>query len=144
MLKLNNKNNGFTLVEAMIAMVLLSIAAAGLLLPFSASASVQQEGVNRTLAVKLAGDLIEQIINTPFNQIVGTYGNYTEGTGQVKDAQGNVFSSSIYADFSRKAICQYVYTAQQDGLDSPNFIRITVQVFYKSSKLAEIATLKSK
>jgi prepilin-type N-terminal cleavage/methylation domain-containing protein len=138
------KNYGFTLIEAMIAMVLLSIAAAGLLLPFNVSASVQQEGAERTLAARLTGDLIEQIQNTDFAQIVSTYGNYIENSGSVKDAQGVVFTGPLYARFSRKAKCEYIYTAQQDGLDTPNFIRIKVQVFYNGSKMSDVTTLKSK
>ncbi|MDD5135632.1 MAG: type II secretion system protein [Phycisphaerae bacterium] len=61
------KNSGFTLVEALMALVILSIAAAGLLLPFASSAEVQRQGCNETLAAKLASDLTEQIIATDFD-----------------------------------------------------------------------------
>ena len=41
---------GFTLAEAMIAVMVLGIAAASVLLPFVSGAAVRAEGINRTLA----------------------------------------------------------------------------------------------
>ncbi|MCX5632207.1 MAG: type II secretion system protein [Phycisphaerae bacterium] len=143
-LKATVKNEGFTLAEAMIALVILSIAAAGLLLPFASSAAVQEQGCNQTIAAKLASDLIEQIINTDFNQIVSTYGSYTELKGQVKNANGVVFSDPIYSDFSRQAVCGYIYVSQQQNTGTPCFVKITVRVFYNGLKLAEVVRLKSK
>ncbi len=83
---------GFTLAEAMIATVVLGIAAAGVLLPFTSGAAVRAEGTRMTLAAKLAGDLMEEIVNTPFVQIITGYDGYTEPQGQVKDASGIVFT----------------------------------------------------
>jgi len=60
--------NGFTLAEAMIATVVLGIAAAGVLLPYTVGAAVRAEGTRRTLAAKLAGDLMEEIVSTPFDR----------------------------------------------------------------------------
>ena len=51
-------NKGFSLAEAVMAVVVLGIAAAGILLPFTSGAAVQAEGVHRTLAAKLAADLM--------------------------------------------------------------------------------------
>jgi prepilin-type N-terminal cleavage/methylation domain-containing protein len=67
---INKLVRGFTLIETLMALVILTIAAAGLILPFASSATVQQQGYSQTLATKLASDLIEQIINTDFSQIV--------------------------------------------------------------------------
>ena len=44
------------------ATVVLGIAAAGVLLPFVSGAAVQAEGAHRTLAAKLASDLMEEFI----------------------------------------------------------------------------------
>jgi CHASE1-domain containing sensor protein len=125
-------------------MVILTIAAAGLLLPFASSATVQQQGCSQTLATKLASDLIEKIINTDFNLIVSTYNGYTEAKGQIKNAAGVVFSDPMYADLSRQAACAYVYVPQQQSFGTPNFIKITVQVYQNGLQLAEIVRLKSK
>lgn len=139
------KNEGFTLIEAMIALVILAIIAAGLIIPFASSATVQEQGCNQTIATKLASDLMEQILNTNFDQVVSSYGGYSESKGQVKNANGVVFSDPIYADFSRTADCNYIYVPQQDNsFGTKNFVKITVRVYQDDLKLAEVTRLKSK
>lgn len=134
---------GFTLVEAMMAVVVLGIAAASLLLPFINGAALQAEGINRTLAANLASDLIEEVVNTPFDQIVTNY-NYSEPQGQVKDASGFVFTDPSYSRFSRGVICQYVNVPQATEPESPKYIWITVQINYDGSQMATINRLISK
>ena len=85
---------GFTLAEAMLAVVVLGIAAAGLLLPFSSGARLRVEGMHRTLGAKLASHLMEQIVHTSFDQIMDDYDGYSEAEGQVKNAAG-VMSISL-------------------------------------------------
>ncbi len=135
---------GFSLAEAMIAVVVLGFAAAGVLLPFASGAAVRAEGMRRTLAAKLAADLTEQIINTPYNQIVATYDGYTETQGQVKDANGVVFTNPSYAKFSRSASCLDVYVPQESGAAQSKFIRTTVRVYYDSRQMAAISRLITK
>jgi len=132
---------GFTLAEAMLATVILGIAAAGVLLPFTAGASVRAEGTRRTLGAKLASDLMEQIVNTPFEDIVNNYDGYSEAQGQVKDAGGTVFTSSNYAKFSRDVSCQYVYMPQESGAVAPKFIRVTIRVYYSGKEIVGINRL---
>lgn len=136
-------NQGFTLVEAMMAVVVLGIAAASLLLPFISGAAVQAEGINRTLAANLASDLIEEVVNTPFDQIYTNY-NYSEPQGQVKDTSGVVFTDPSYSKFSREVICQYVNVPQATELESPKYIHVTVQINYDGSPIATIDRLISK
>ena len=139
----NIKRRGFTLAEAMMAVVVLSIAAAGVLLPFSSGATVRAEGMRRTLSAKLASDLTETIINTPYEQIVDTYDGYLEPQGQIKDARGVVFADSNYANFSRSVSCEYVYVPQESRTTSPIYILITVQVQYNGKQMASISRLVS-
>ena len=120
---------GFTLAEALMAMVVLTIAAAGLIMPFSSAAAVQSEGTNRTLGAKLAGDLLETIITTDFDQIVAAYNGY---------------SNSVDTKFSHTSACEYIYLSGQAGIVSPNFIKITVRVYYDGREVAELVRLKSK
>lgn len=135
---------GFTLAEAMMATVVLGIAAAGVLLPFVSGARVRAEGTHRTLGAKLAGDLIEQIVNTPFEQVVTKYDGYSEPQGQLKDSAGIVFTDPTYANFSRDASCGYVYVPQQGGTYQPNFVRITVRVYYRGTPIATVYRLISR
>jgi prepilin-type N-terminal cleavage/methylation domain-containing protein len=138
------RQQGFTLAEAMMATVVLGIAAAGILLPFTSGAAVRAEGVHRTVASKLAGELIEQIINTPFNQIVASYNGYAEPQVQVKGAGGAVLTDPQYTNFSRNVSCEYVYVPQQGGTTEPIFIRVTVRVYCSGKQVASINRLVSK
>ena len=139
-------NRAFTLAEAMIALVILSLATASLILPFASSAAVEQQGCKQTIASKLACDLIEQILADPnnFSQIAADYDNYAETQGQVKDANGIIFSGLMYADLSRNSDCNYVYMPQQTNFGTPNFLKITVKVYQNGLKLSEVTRLKSK
>lgn len=143
-MKKQRLKKGFTLTEALMAMVVLAIAAAGLIIPFSSAAAVQSEGTNRTLGAKLAGDLLERIITADFDQIVAAYNGYSESEGHVEDSGGSIISDSTYAKFSRTAACEYIYVPGQAGIVSPNFIKITVRVYYDGREVAELVRLKSK
>ena len=133
----------FTLAEAMMATVVLGIAAAGVLLPFASGAAVRAEGMRRTLGAKLASDLMQEIVNTPFNQIVAGYDTFSEAQGQVKDAGGVVFTDSNYAMFSRDSTCDYVYVPQESGTGVAKFILVTVRVCYCGKEIAIINRLVS-
>jgi len=155
---------GFTLAEAMLATVVLAIAAAGVLLPFTGGAKVRTEGIRRTLAANLASDLMEEIINKPFNDPDGVfhpgpddgetvfdniddYDGYSEAEGQIKDAAGEIITDSNYTKFSRTATCEYVTVPQQPLQSEPencNFILVTVQVKYNGREIVNIKRLISK
>ncbi len=127
------------------AMVVLGMAAAGVLLPFSAGASVRAEGVHRTTGAVLASDLMEKIVKTPFDQIVPNFGSYSEAAGQVKDANGQVFTDPSYAKFSRSATCAEGKVLQETTpLTSYKFILATVNVYYDGKLVAVVNRLISK
>jgi len=141
--KPRTKYKGFSLAEAMMATVVLGIAAAGLLLPFTTGATIRAEGMRRTLGAKLAADLTERIVNTPFSQVAAF--NYAEPQGQVKDAAGAVFTDSNYSNFSRNVSCALVYVPQESGTTEPKiFILVTVRVYYSGKQIAVINRLISK
>jgi len=127
---------GFTLAEATLAMVLLGIAAAGVLLPFSGGAAVQAEGARRTLGAVLANDLIEWIAGTPFDEIVERYDGWEEAEGQIQ-VGGAAPGDSRYACFSREATC--AWDPAQDF-----FILATVTVRYQGRPVATIQRLIGK
>ena len=141
---LERKRKGFSLAEAMMATVVLGIAAAGVLLPFTAGAAARAEGGRRTLASRLAAELVEQIIQTDFDQIIPGYDGYVEAQGHVKDADGAEFTDSRYAKFSKSASCEYVYMPQESGAASPRFILITVSVHYNGNEMVRAKRLVSR
>ena len=125
------------------ATVVLAIAAAGLLLPFTSGLAVRAEGQHKTLASKLAADLMERIVNTPFDDIVINY-NYSEAQGQVEeDASGTIFSDPAYAGFSRDASCDYFYMPQEAETTDAEFVLAAVRVYYKGREVAVIKRLIS-
>jgi len=134
---------GFTLAEAMMAIVVLGIAAAGLLLPFSSGTQLRYEGMRRTLGARLASHLMEQIVHTPFDQIMDDYDGFAESEGQVRDAAGETFSDLHYAKFSREANCSYVYVPQEGGTTEPVFILVTVRVSWNGDNIVTINRLVS-
>ena len=141
--------NGFTLAEAMMAMVVLGIAAAGVLLPFSSGAIVRAEGMRSTLGSRLAGDLVEQIVNTPFDQIIGKYGNYSEAQGHIisdfNTDPDTEYTDPMYANFSRTAACIYVdVVPQESGILPAVFILATVRINYNGREIAQINRLITK
>lgn len=126
------------------AVLVVGIAAAGVLLPFTSGAAVRAEGMRRTLAAKLAADLMEDIVNTPFEDIVTGYDGYAEQQGQIKDASGTPFTDFNYANLSRDASCEYVYVPQESGDKEAKFIRATVRVYYNGREIAVTNRLISK
>ncbi len=110
------------------AMVLLGMAAAGVLLPFSHGAAVQAEGRRITLGAKLASDLLERIVATPSSQIVSTWDGYAEAQGQVTDAGGTVFTDPMYANFSRSVACH-----ERSGGAARAWRRISFSCLYRSA-----------
>ncbi len=134
---------GFTLTEAMLAVTILGFAAASVLVPFVSGAAVRAEGMRRTLGAGLAGDLMEQIIKTPFSDIVTNY-NYSELQGQVKDmTTGMPFTDPKYAKYSRSVTCAYALAPPQTDLTKYNFILVTIQVNYSGKNVATLCRLVS-
>ena len=125
-------------------MVILGMAAAGVLLPFADGACAQAEGLHRSLAAGLAGDLLERIVMTPFSQVTASWDGYTEGQGQVKDASGTTFTDPIYANYSRDVSCHYIYVPQQGGMAAPNFALASVRVYYRGEQIAAVDRLISR
>ncbi len=133
--------SGFSLVEAMMATVVLMMATTGVLLPFTSGTRVRIEGTRRTLAANLATDLAEVIVDTPFDQIISAYDGYSDDKGQLRDLGGTLFAGANYANFSRDSSCTYVYVPQQTGSGSASFILATVRVYYDDKLMASINRL---
>ena len=137
-MKYGNKNRkAFTLAEAMIAMVILAFATSAIILPFSTAGALAQEGGKRTLAATLAADLLEEIQNTPYNQISLFYNNYFEPAGTVRDANWQIFTDPVYSRFARLSTC----SAADVGGES--LIWVTVYIYYNDNvnEIFQVSTL---
>jgi prepilin-type N-terminal cleavage/methylation domain-containing protein len=134
-MKRQSRNHGFTLIEATIAMVLLAMAAAGVLLPFANAASVQTEGARQTLAANLATEMMEKVLLTDPNGILLTYVDYTEDDGVMLDTSGSTLTDSIYTGFSRSVACQ------DATFNSVPLVKISVSVLYEGNEMTRVTTL---
>ncbi len=130
-----NRAKGFSLAEAMMAMVILGIAASSMILPYITGASVRAEGMRGTLATKLVNGLMEKIINTSYSQVVSSH-NYTENKGQLRNVDGSLITDPMYQNFSRQVTSQYTYVPQESRLGSVKYIVVTVKVFYNGQEKA--------
>ena len=136
-MKRNLKKNGFTMIEATIAMVILAIAAAGVLLPFANAASVQQEAARQVLASNLATELMEKVLLTDPNGLIATYNGYEETEGAMLDTSDNPLTDVIYDGFSRSVGCQAV------AVKSVPLVEVTVSVAYYGNEMTCLKTLVS-
>lgn len=127
------------------ATLILGIAAAGVLLPFTSGLAARAEGERRTLSAELASGLMEKIISDYSNgiNIIAKY-NYTEPEGQVKDANGTAFTDLNYARFGRDVSCANAYVPQESGTGEAKFICAKVRVYYEGREIANIERLISK
>lgn len=132
---------GFTLIEALLALMLLGIASASILLPFTAGAAIRRDGLARSMAAGLASEQVEKVLQTPYSQLVSTWNGTDEASGTLKDSQGNTLSGQMYSQMARHTSCSYVYASQQSGTLPPCLVNITVTVTYRGETLASLSRL---
>lgn len=123
------------MIEATIAMVILAVAAAGILLPFANAASVQTEGARQTLAANLASELMEKVLLTDADSIIATYDSYVEADGAMLDTFGDPLTDSIYDGFSRSVSSEAVV------VKSVSLVQVTVSVAYQGNEITRLTTL---
>lgn len=121
------------------AMVILGLAASGVLLPFVTAAQVQREATCQVLAAVLASNLMEQIYSTPFEQIDSDWDGYTEPEGQVKKAafsnDNEMYSDPVYRGFARSVSCRTQQMGDVEGR------LVTVNIAYQGRNIMQIQFL---
>ncbi|MBW8034662.1 MAG: prepilin-type N-terminal cleavage/methylation domain-containing protein [Planctomycetes bacterium] len=143
MKRIGNNRRGFTLAECMIALTVLSVAATGVLIPFSSAASVHAEGMRRTLASKVASDLVEEICATNYDSIIGTWNDYAEAEGHITmTGSAAEFTGDAYNFFSRWATCKTASIGSDDDATMLG-IWVTVAVDYRGNEIIKLSTLVS-
>ena len=124
------------MIEATIAMVLLAMAAAGILLPFANAASVQTEAARQTLASNLACELMEKVLllSEP-NDIIASYDSYAEADGAMLDTSSSPLTDSVYTGFSRSVTCQ------GSTVKLVPLVTVTVSVAWQGNEITRVTTL---
>ncbi|HML74471.1 MAG TPA: type II secretion system protein [Anaerohalosphaeraceae bacterium] len=130
-------SKGFTLIEAMMAMVILAVAASGIVVSFAAAASVQTEAQRRIIASRLAADKIEHLASLDFAVLESVYvgKTVTESAGTLTDSTGSLITGNAYAGLSRTVSCEYAAVA------GVKLIWMTVDVTYHGTPAAHLSTL---
>lgn len=148
---------GITLLEALLAAVVLSMAAAAVIVPFTAGAQCTAEDARLTVAVGLAEGLMEEILSKSFSDPEASeagetgrsnwddmddYNGYSEAAGEIAGFDGAVVAAdSAAVALTRQVTIESVYVAGQDTGQDPTFLRITVQVRYRGQPLVTLGRL---
>ena len=160
---LRRGQHGFTLIESLLASVVLAATIGAVTLPFTSAAKNQQIEARMSLAVCMAEELMEEVLAQDFlddNPVyarnvgpdpgesargafdnVDDYDGYFEGAGEVADIEGNPESDPAAYGLSRQASVEYVYVSGQDTSLLPTFARVTVAVRYKSQPVVSLTRL---
>lgn len=127
----NRRHSGFTIIEVVVAMLLIVATAAGILLPMTSAMGVEYEAIRQTLAAKLTSDRLEQIVAAGCaDAFVGT-----ESPGAVRKADGTAFADPVYAKFSRTV------SAQPAVVGALEMQWVTVVVSHEGQPVCRMSTL---
>ena len=154
---------GFTLLEALLAAVVLAMAVAAITVPFTAGARNEQADARRTLAVAFAQEIMEEILAQPFEDDdpqfarnlgpelgetdrcffdnIDDYHGYEESAGGIADIAGWFVNDPAAVGLSRRVTAQYVYVSGQDLSNPADFIRLTVEINYRQNPIVRLTRL---
>lgn len=131
MIRLLNQERGFTIVEAIVAQVVLILGALGVWNMFVAGSRYNAESEDRTVAANVAQVQIERMMNTPFRYIVEGYPTSPgEGISFKSEPQGEPFWTRSSAGEWISSLPEGKYKISYpgpDGEDSdPLQVRVTI------------------
>ena len=157
-----HRSMGFTLIEALLASGVLAASIGAITCPFIAAAQNEQEDARRTVALHLAQELMEEIIDRPFDDEDGVgalgpdFGEYAIDEFDNIDDFDGYSDAGIYAEdiweplvvndpaasgLTHHATTAYVYVSGQDSSQTPTFIRVTVEVKRSGDPLITLSRL---
>lgn len=128
-------HRGLTLIECVLAMVLLPLAVTAISLAIVAGQSQEAEALRRTRAALLAEALMEQALAQPYVDLEDFCDNYSETPGNLLDPTGTAYPQAMQ-QYTRTIDCQSE-TITIFGQDISG-LTITVAVEHKGSPMIEI------
>jgi prepilin-type N-terminal cleavage/methylation domain-containing protein len=141
-MKRNRKQRGFTLMEAMMAVFILAVAASGISMAFAAAGTVQVEAQRRILASRLAADKIEEMVADGYGYVktkyvyVGFSPLYSRTAGDM-GYTGNIYNGLSYTVEE----CKEVSVPVPAGNQTVHLIRVTVVAKYNNQEITRLTTL---
>ncbi len=138
---------GFTLMEVMFAVLVLSFSVAALTQAIVSGQSHTYEAMHASRAITLAETMIEEILGKPYNDPDGDtpvgpdvsevfrdrfdcaddYDGYTEAAGAVEDQTLTLYPE-LYQNFGRAVMCRYTTVSLPDLGGDHNGLTVTVTV----------------
>jgi len=152
---------GFTLVEAMMALVVLGLAVAAILTPITAAVDQKDRAAKQMVAVLLAEQTIEECLsrtvwcsNDPivlghdagkttraaYNE-KSDYHNLNESASQLGTVYGSALAASTFPNLKRKTWMQTLYLSGEYTGYSPDFVMLTVRVYDGDEELVTLRRL---
>ena len=139
------RQGGMTLLEALLAAVVLAMAASAVVMPYTAGARCAAQDARQTIAVNLAQDMMEEILSKSFRDPDGEagesgrgtwddiddYDGYAEQAGSICSFDGAPVSDPAAVGLSRHVSAEGVYVSGQETSEPPTFVRVCVEVRYK-------------
>jgi prepilin-type N-terminal cleavage/methylation domain-containing protein len=140
-----NKDNkliadkGFTLIEAMIATLLIGIAIVSLVVSSQAFTRVNSAGINLSTAEFLVEEVRARTAPIDFDNLAAFAGTYSPP----EDVQGNQLTA--FANFSQQVTVQNVspsdFTVPQAGSD---FARVTVAILLNGGQISSASWIRTR
>jgi len=156
-----NGSKAFTLLEALLASVLLALVISAALLPFTVGVQNDQAVGRQAEAVALAQDLMEEILapNDPARKVPGPdagegyrrdfdnvddYHGYVEQPGGIvpsmaQEVDATNTGAPIDPELSRYATVSYIYLTGQDTSAPYNACRVVVAVYAGATELVRLS-----
>lgn len=134
-----SQRNGFTLIEAMLAVMIVGIGIAALMHVFTAGTYINQYGDRLSKSVFLAEELRSMTDDVDFDDLLAFDGRTFNGV----DANGDAVAG--LGDFQQTFVVKEVHPVDLTPFVSPDpeTIRLTVNVSYKDNQVTSMSWLRS-
>jgi prepilin-type N-terminal cleavage/methylation domain-containing protein len=141
--KTRDRQSGFTLIEALIAMLLLGFAITGLIVANQSFSKANGAGLELSTAEFLIEQIREQTVTIPFGTLVSTYNSTMQTYSPPHDSRGNDLTA--YSDYSQSIIGQYVNASDLRTVSTSGtpFYRITVEIHFNNEVISSASWLRA-
>lgn len=139
-MKRKRTTHAFTLLEVLIATVLIGVAISALMAANGAFTSINSAGLDLSTAEFLIEQVRERSTLTAFASLTGLAATYSPPV----DSAGN--SLADFSDFSQVVQVDHVTAGNFDQVDSGGtspFVRIQVKVLYNSAVVSEASWIRA-
>jgi prepilin-type N-terminal cleavage/methylation domain-containing protein len=136
-------SRGFTLIEVMVAMVLLGTAILALLMSNQSFSQTNGAGLKMSTAEFLTEQIREQTVTMTFTTLTGTFTATTKTYSPPHDSQGNTLTT--YSGYSQKIKGQYVSATDLHTISgsATSFYKITVEIDLNNEIISSASWLRA-